>query len=60
MKNSDPEATMRLDERIGFLLRAAARAERDGEARVARALRRMADEARPFDPHDSTAPLPAT
>jgi hypothetical protein len=60
MKHTDTEATMRLDERIEFLLRAAARAERDGEARVAHALRRMADEARPFDPHHPTGPLPAT
>ncbi len=48
-----------LDDRIGFLLRAAARAEQAGEARVANALRRMADEARPFDPHDPAGPVPA-
>ena len=59
MKYSDREATMNFDERIGFLLRAAARAERDGDARVASALRRMADEARPFEPRDADGVLPA-
>lgn len=60
MRNPDTEGTMNLDERIAYLLRAAARAEREGEARVADALRRMADEARPFDPQDPTGPLAAT
>jgi len=44
---------MTIDERIGFLLRAARRAELEGNERAARALRRMADEARPLVPVDS-------
>lgn len=39
---------MSLELRIQYLLRAAARAEAEGQERVARALRRMADEARPL------------
>jgi len=39
---------MNNDERIGFLLRAAARAERDGNHRIAGVFRRMAEDARPF------------
>jgi len=42
------ETTMNNDERIGFLLRAAARAERDGNHRIAGVFRRMAEDARPF------------
>jgi hypothetical protein len=38
---------MTTEERIGFLLRAAERAERDGNDRVARLFRRMAADARP-------------
>lgn len=40
---------MRVDERIRFLLRAAVRAEGEGDRRVARIFRRMAEEARPLD-----------
>jgi len=39
---------MSSEERIGFLLRAAERAESEGEVRVARSLRRMAEEAHPL------------
>jgi len=39
---------MNNDERIGFLLRAAERAELDAHHRVARAFRRMAEDARPL------------
>jgi len=49
---------MSIDERIGILLRAARRAELEGNERVARALRRMAAEARPIVPLDTPAPLP--
>ncbi|MDX1674583.1 MAG: hypothetical protein R3314_07315 [Longimicrobiales bacterium] len=40
---------MSLEQRQEYLLRAAARAERNGEYRVARALRRMAADTRPID-----------
>lgn len=40
---------MSVEERIGFLLKAAGRAEREGAVRAARALRRMAEEARPLE-----------
>ncbi len=40
---------MTLEERIRFLLRAATRAEDEGNERVARNFRRMAKEARPVD-----------
>jgi len=40
---------MSMDERIRFLLRAASRAEGDGDERAARIFRRMAEEARPLD-----------
>lgn len=40
---------MSVEERIRYLLRAAVRAEREGSERAARALRRMAEEARPLD-----------
>lgn len=40
---------MTVDERIGFLLRIAIRAEGEGDLRVARSFRRMAEEARPLD-----------
>jgi hypothetical protein len=40
---------MTMDERIRFLLRAATRAEGEGNERVARNFRRMAEEARPVD-----------
>ena len=42
---------MTTEERIGFLLRAAERAERDGNARVADLFRRMAADARPASGH---------
>jgi len=40
---------MTMEERIGYLLRAASRAEDEGDPRVALALRRMAEEARPLE-----------
>ena len=40
---------MSMDERVSFLLRIATRAEGEGEQRVARIFRRMADEIRPLD-----------
>lgn len=41
---------MSIEERIHYLLQAAMRAECEGESRIARTLRRMADEARPVGP----------
>ena len=41
---------MSVEQRMDYLLRAALRAERDGEYRVARILRRMADDILPIDP----------
>lgn len=46
---------MSMDERIRFLLRAANRAEGDGDTRVARLYRRMAEEARPVRVGDGFA-----
>ena len=40
---------MSLEQRLEYLLRAAVRAERNGEYRIARALRRMAADTRPID-----------
>ena len=40
---------MSMDERLDYLIRAAIRAERNGEYRVARALRRMARDIQPID-----------
>jgi hypothetical protein len=40
---------MSMHERIDYLLRAASRAERNGEYRVARSLRRMARDIQPID-----------
>jgi hypothetical protein len=40
---------MSLEQRIEYLLKAAGRAERNGEYRVARALRRMAADVQPID-----------
>lgn len=40
---------MSLEQRLEFLLRAAQRAERNGDLQVARALRRMAEDIRPID-----------
>jgi hypothetical protein len=48
---------MSMDERISFLLRAAIRAEGEGESRVARNLRRMAEEVRPLDMGELGLPL---
>jgi hypothetical protein len=44
------------DSRIEYLLRAAARAEREGNARLAAILKRMAEELRPVD-GASTPPI---
>lgn len=43
---------MTMDERIRFLLRAATRAEGEGDRRIAQIFRRMAEEARPLDPSE--------
>lgn len=43
------ERAMSLEQRLEYLRRAAVRAERDGELRVARALRRMARDIQPID-----------
>lgn len=48
---------MMVDERIRFLLRAAMRAEGEGDERIARIFRRMADEARPLDVQAMIEPL---
>ena len=40
---------MRWDERIWLLLRAASRAEGEGDHKIARLFRRMAEDARPLD-----------
>lgn len=40
---------MKIEERVRYLLRLAHRAENEGDERVARAFRRMADEAKPLD-----------
>lgn len=40
---------MSLEQRLDYLLRAALRAEQDGDLRVARALRRMAEDMQPID-----------
>ena len=40
---------MSTEQRLRYLLRAAVRAERNGEYRVARSLRRMAADVRPID-----------
>ena len=40
---------MRWDERIWLLLRAASRAEGDGDQKIARLFRRMAEDARPLN-----------
>ncbi len=40
---------MRLEQRMEYLLRAALRAERDGDHHVARSLRRMVDDIRPIE-----------
>ncbi len=43
------EGAMSLEQRLDYLTRAALRAERDGDLRVARALRRMALDMQPID-----------
>ena len=48
-----------VDERIRFLLRAATRAEGEGDLRIARIFRRMAEDARPLDVALSPAIRPA-
>ena len=40
---------MSLEQRLEYLLRAALRAEREGDLRVAFTLRRMAEDTRPID-----------
>jgi len=40
---------MSLEQRLNYLLRAALRAERNGDTRLARSLRRMAEDIRPID-----------
>lgn len=40
---------MSLEQRLNYLLRAALRAERNGDDRLARSLRRMAEDIRPID-----------
>lgn len=40
---------MNVDERIRYLLRAATRAEGEGDLRIARLFRRMAEDVRPVD-----------
>lgn len=40
---------MSMEQRIEYLLKAALRAERDGEYRIARSLRRMAADIQPID-----------
>ena len=40
---------MSMEQRLRYLLRAAVRAERNGEYRVARSLRRMAADIQPID-----------
>lgn len=47
---------MSMDERIRFLLRAATRAEGEGDERIARIFRRMAEEARPLGVTQYEAP----
>jgi hypothetical protein len=49
---------MSAESRIEHLLRAAARAEREGNARLAAILMRMAEELRPLDRALSPPPLP--
>jgi hypothetical protein len=43
------EAAMSLEQRLNYLLNAAVRAERNGDHRLARSLRRMAEDIRPID-----------
>lgn len=49
---------MTADERVQFLLRAASRAEMEGDPRVALILRRRAAEARPAEPGESAPEEP--
>lgn len=50
---------MSLEQRMDYLLKAAQRAERNGERRLALALRRMAEDTRPID-RALTIPLRST
>ena len=50
---------MSVEERIRYLLRVAIRAEGEGDVRVARIFRRMAEEARPLDMGDLVSLEPA-
>lgn len=47
---------MGLEQRLEYLLKAALRAERNGDPRLARSLRRMAEDIRPID-RDMTLPV---
>jgi hypothetical protein len=49
---------MSVESRVEFLLRTAARAEREGNARLAAVLRRMAEELRPADSGLPVPPAP--
>ena len=51
---------MNIEERVRYLLQAATRAEGEGETRIARALRRMADEARPLGMPSTRTPALVT
>ncbi len=48
---------MNVDERIRYLLRAATRAEDEGDLRIARNFRRMAEDVRPLDGAELLAAL---
>lgn len=50
---------MSVEERIRYLLRVAVRAEGEGDVRVARIFRRMAEDARPLDVGDFGSLEPA-
>ena len=43
------DGTMKWDERIWLLLRVASRAEGEGDHKIARLFRRLAEDARPLD-----------
>ena len=51
---------MSLEQRLEYLLRAALRAERAGDLRVARSLRRMAEDTLPIDPSLTVSPADST
>ena len=50
---------MRIEERIRYLLRAAQRAEREGDSKAARLFRRMAEEMKPLEGSTSLPLRPA-